>query len=107
MLAPERRQRTGSGARPLTDQEAAERRKRFGPNILVPETHRFGLLWVARFFMDPMVLLLLVAGGTYFVLGDRFDAFVAVGALVPIFLITSVLERRSEQALEALKKLSL
>lgn len=107
MLAPERRQRTGDGARPLTDQEAAERRKRFGPNILVPETHRFGLLWVARFFMDPMVLLLLVAGGTYFVLGDRFDAFVAVGALVPIFLITSVLERRSEQALEALKKLSL
>ena len=64
-------------------------------------------MWLVRFFMDPMVLLLLVAGGTYFILGDRLDAIVALGALVPIFLVTSVLEQRSERALEALKKLSL
>lgn len=94
-------------ARPLSDEEVQERRKRFGPNVLVPQRHGVGLMWAVRFFMDPMVLLLLVAGGTYLILGDRFDAFVAVGALVPIFLVTSVLERRSERALEALKKLSL
>jgi Ca2+-transporting ATPase len=94
-------------ARPLSEEEVRERRERFGPNVLVPERRRFGLMWAVRFFMDPMVLLLLVAGGTYFVLGDRFDASVTLGALVPIFLVTSVLERRSERALEALKKLTL
>jgi Ca2+-transporting ATPase len=94
-------------ARPLSEQEVEELRKRFGPNVLVPQKRGFGLMWAVRFFMDPMVLLLLVAGGTYFILGDRFDAAVALGALVPIFLVTSVLERRSERALEALKKLSL
>lgn len=93
--------------RPLSDDEVRERRKQFGPNVLVPERRGFGLTWAVRFFMDPMVLLLLLAGVTYLILGDRFDAFVAVGALVPIFLVTSVLERRSEHALEALKKLSL
>lgn len=93
--------------RPLSDDQVRERRKRFGPNVLVPQKREFALMWIVRFFMDPMVLLLLVAGGTYFSLGDRFDAFVAIGALAPIFLVTSVLERRSERALEALKKLTL
>ena len=94
-------------ARPLTDEEVRERRKRFGANVLVPQRRGFALMWAVRFFMDPMVLLLLVAGGTYFFLGDRLDAFVAIGALVPIFFVTAVLEQRSERALEALKKLSL
>ncbi len=94
-------------SRPLSESEVEERRKKFGPNVLVPEKHEFGLMWVVRFFMDPMVVLLIIAGGTYLALGDRFDAFVALGALVPIFLVTSVLEQRSERALEALKKLSL
>ncbi len=90
----------------LSDQEARERLARFGPNVLVPESHRVGFLWVARFFMDPMVVLLLVAGGTYLFLGDRFDAMVALFALVPIFLVTAVLERRSERALAELKRLA-
>lgn len=94
-------------ARPLSEEEVQQRRKHFGPNVLVPEKHGFGFMWAVRFFMDPMVLLLLVAGGTYLILGDRLDAFVALGALAPIFLVTSVLERRSERALEALKKLAL
>ncbi len=90
----------------LSDQEARERLARFGPNVLVPETHGFGFLWVARFFMDPMVVLLLVAGGTYLFLGDRFDATVALCALVPIFLVTAVLEQRSDRALAELKRLA-
>jgi Ca2+-transporting ATPase len=53
-----------------------------------------------------MVLLLLVAGGTYVFLGDAFDATVALTALLPIFLVTSVLEHRSERALAELKRLS-
>lgn len=103
MLTPERVRSAVYEARPLSETEAAERRKHFGPNVLVPQRKRYGLLWVLRFFLDPMVLLLLVAGATYAALGDRLDAAVALGALGPIFLVTAVLERRSERALEALK----
>ncbi len=91
---------------PLSQREAAERHKQYGPNVLVPEAHGFGFAWIAQFFMDPMVLLLLVVGATYLVLGDRIDAYVAFGALAPIFLVTAVLERRSERALEELKRLA-
>ncbi|HET6895810.1 MAG TPA: cation-transporting P-type ATPase [Candidatus Baltobacteraceae bacterium] len=92
---------------PLSEGEARERLGRFGPNILVPEGRHAALTWVLRFVTDPMVLLLALAGGTYAVLGERFDAIVALGALVPIFLIGAVLEHRSEAALKALKNLAL
>ncbi|HKU66246.1 MAG TPA: cation-translocating P-type ATPase [Candidatus Baltobacteraceae bacterium] len=104
---PSTQQMHAEHVHPLSEQEVQERRKRFGANVLVPQRRGLRLMWVVRFFMDPMVLLLLVAGGTYLLLGDRLDAFVALAALVPIFLVTSVLERRSERALEALKELSL
>lgn len=96
----------GTPALALSEQEARERLKEFGANDLAPETHHSGLLWVVRFFLDPMVLLLLIADGTYVFLGDRFDAAVALAALVPIFLVTSVLERRSERALAELRRLA-
>ncbi len=94
-------------ARPLDDDEAARRLERYGRNVLVPERRGFAWTWVLRFFLDPMVVLLLVAGATYVALGDRFDAIVAFGALPPIFLVTFVLEHRSERALEALKQIAL
>lgn len=107
MLTPEKLTRAVREAHPLSEQEAQVLRERFGPNILVPEPPHFALMWVVRFFVDPMVILLLVAGATYLVLGDTLDAAVALGALAPIFLVTAVLERRSESALEALKRMSL
>ena len=106
MLTPERLRSLVQNARPLSGPEVEERRKRFGPNDLVPKSRHLGLMWLIRFFVDPMVILLLIAGVTYLVLGDRFDAIVALGALAPIFLVTAVLERRSERALEELTKMS-
>ena len=93
-------------SRPLSESEARERRKRYGANVLVPRAKHPALLWLLKLFVDPMVLLLITAGVTYAVLGDRLDATVALAALVPIFLVTAVLETRSERALEALKKLT-
>lgn len=93
-------------AHPLSEHEARERRKQYGANVLVPPAKHAALLWLLKFVLDPMVLLLVAAGATYAVLGDRLDATVALAALVPIFLVTAVLETRSERALEALKKLT-
>lgn len=68
-------QRVGAvlDAHPLSDEEVRARQARYGPNVLVPERRNAVTLWVFRFLLDPMVVLLVTAGVTYIVLGDRFD----------------------------------
>ncbi len=91
----------------LSDAEAVVRLHEFGPNLLAPK-RRAGALWswAVRLIADPMVILLVVAGATYALLGDRFDAIVVAAALVPIFAVTSILEFRSDRALERLNELA-
>jgi Ca2+-transporting ATPase len=90
----------------LTGVEAHRRLAEAGRNILVPHRATGALEWILRLVADPMAILLLIAGGTYVVLGDRFDAGVTLGALVPIFLINAVLEKRADDALERLRALA-
>ena len=93
--------------RGLTSAEAKERLAQYGPNELAPRAVRLGFLtWIKRLLMDPMVVLLLAATGTYWILGDRPDAIVTLVALVPIFLVTAVLEQRADRALETLRALA-
>jgi Ca2+-transporting ATPase len=91
----------------LSHAQAASRLREYGPNVLVSE-RRTGSVWswVIRLVADPMVILLGVAGATYALLGDYFDAIVVAAALVPIFAVTSVMEFRSDRALERLNELS-
>jgi Ca2+-transporting ATPase len=53
-----------------------------------------------------MVMLLLVASATYLLLRDYLDAAVSLAAVVPIALVSLVLELRAERALERLKRLT-
>lgn len=93
--------------RGLDAQEAQARLLASGPNVLVPQPSRASLLaWVLRLVLDPMVILLALAGGTYAILGDRFDAIVVGVALLPIFCVTAVLEFRSDRALERLNEIA-
>ena len=95
----------GSVRHGLTSAEAACRLARFGPNDLVPARGSGGLvMWLERLIADPMVVLLAVAGTTYGLLGDRFDAVVVCAALLPIFAVTAVLEYRSDRALQRLSR---
>jgi Ca2+-transporting ATPase len=96
-----------SDIRGLCSDEAAERLALYGPNELAPRKAGDGIfVWVKRLLMDPMVVLLVAASGTYWLLGDRADAIVTAVALAPIFLVTAVLEERADRALEALRKLT-
>jgi P-type Ca2+ transporter type 2C len=89
----------------LASPEAARRLVHFGPNELVPARGSGGVLtWLLRLVADPMVVLLAIAGTTYALLGDRFDALVVCAALLPIFAVTGVLEYRSDRALEELSR---
>lgn len=95
------------GMNGLTSAEAAARLRRHGPNRLVPEQRRPPLLtWLLHPLTDPMVLLLLAAATTYLLLGDTVDAAVSLTAIVPIALVTLVLEARAERTLERLRRLT-
>src|SRR5579883_1867249 len=83
----------------LTTDEAARLLRIHGPNRLVPERHHPALIqWLLRPLADPMVVLLLVAGTTYLALGDTFDAIVILVAVIPITLVSFLLEARAEHA---------
>ncbi len=98
---------TLSTALGLTAVEARQRRATFGPNALVPEHGRSGVWTTLRQIVtDPMAILLAIASGTYFVLGDVQDAIVAAVALVPVVGVSLVLEVRAERALESLRALA-
>ena len=87
----------------LSQREAAARLEQCGRNDIVPARKSGGALrWALRLIADPMVILLGVAGVTYALLGDRFDAVVVAIALIPIFAVTGILEYRSDRALERL-----
>lgn len=91
----------------LTAREARDLLARHGPNELVPAARTPGAFaWVLRVLSDPMVVLLLVAGGVYLGVGDVGDAAVSAVALVAITAVSLILERRTERALEALRGLT-
>ncbi len=91
----------------LTSAEAAKLLARYGPNDLVPRKRRGRVFaWLLKPFLDPMAVLLIVAGSTYLFLGDVADAAVTLAALAPITIVTLVLEARAERALERLKDLT-
>jgi len=91
----------------LTSVEAAARLRQYGPNRLVPEQRRSSfLVWLLHPLTDPMVLLLLAAATTYLLLGDVVDTAVSLAAVVPIALVTLVLEARAERTLERLRRLT-
>src|SRR5665213_3336859 len=88
----------------LSSDEAARCLERFGPNDLVPARKTPSIWsWIVKLGSDPMALLLIATALTYLVLGDRVDAIVVSIALVPIFLVSAVLEIRADAAIDRLR----
>ncbi|MFM8938548.1 MAG: cation-transporting P-type ATPase, partial [Phenylobacterium sp.] len=90
----------------LTEAEAAARLAAFGPNALPRQGGRSFLRILADVVREPMLALLLVAGGVYMALGDLGEALVLVAFAGLSVLITVVQETRTERALEALRDLT-
>ncbi|MBI4307602.1 MAG: cation-transporting P-type ATPase [Chloroflexi bacterium] len=88
----------------LTQEEAQRRLALFGRNVLVPEKR--GAKWrrLLQPALDPMVLLLLIAGGVYMALGETRDAAIMAIALVPVVGINWALEVRAEESLTRLRQ---
>lgn len=85
---------------------AAQRLREESPNELGISQRRTlrDMAWdVVR---EPMFLLLLGAGGIYLAMGDAHEALILLGFVVIIMTITVLQERRTDNALNALRDLS-
>ncbi len=90
----------------LTDVEAAAQLVTDGPNEL-PSTSTRGLIHlILDVLREPMLLMLIVAGMLYVLVGEAVDAAMLLASVFVIIGITVVQERRTEEALHALRDLS-
>jgi cation-transporting ATPase F len=87
----------------LTEEEAADRRIRFGPNVL-PRARRIGpARRLLRQLAHPLVYVLLGAGAVTLALGLVVDASVILGVVVANAAVGYVQESKAEAALDALR----
>lgn len=90
----------------LSSGVAAQRLQTDGLNELGIRQRRAIYDIVRDVLKEPMFLLLLVAGGIYLVMGDRSEALTLLGFVLIIIGITVFQERRTDNALAALRDLS-
>src|SRR5271157_5935609 len=88
----------------LTSQEATARLGQFGPNDPAPPKHHSAVLDFLRLFLNPLVLILLIAAVISIFLGEPVDA----GIIITIVLLSTALDftqtRKSNQAIEDLRQ---
>ena len=85
---------------------AAQRLRDDGPNELGISQRRTLRKMAWDVVREPMFLLLLGAGGIYLAMGDAHEALTLLGFVVVIMAITVLQERRTDNALNALRDLS-
>jgi len=90
----------------LSEREAAALLVQFGANEL-PAARRSGVLRTALDVVrEPMILMLLAAGGIYLLLGDLREAIVLLFSVLVVVAISLFQNQRTERALQALRDLS-
>jgi len=90
----------------LTTTQAAKQLKKDGYNEL-PTAKPKGISAILfGIIREPMVVLLLVAGVLYLLLGDRVEAVLLLFSIFGVVGISLYQEKKSEKSLEALRKLS-
>ncbi len=90
----------------LTGAEAERRLAAEGPNALSRDAPPSLLATFGQVLREPMLLLLLAAGGVYLLLGDLEEALALLFCVGVVVVITLVQERKTERALAALRDLS-
>jgi len=95
-----------TGLTGLSGSDAAVRLASDGPNELGTDQRRTLLTIASEVAREPMFLLLLGAGAIYLAMGDAHEAMILLGFVIIIMAVTILQERRTENALEALRDLS-
>ena len=90
----------------LSTEQAAQRLEEDGPNDLGLSQRRELAAIIREILLEPMFLLLLAAGAVYLLIGDPNEALVLLGFVIVIMSMTVIQERRTDNALAALRDLS-
>ena len=90
----------------LTTSEAEEKIKSFGYNELSTSKPKNNLRIAMEVFKEPMFILILACGGLYLLLGDYKEGGILLSFILIIISITIYQSRKTEKALDALKKLA-
>ena len=90
----------------LSSETAARRLREEGTNDLGLSQRRALHDIIRDVLAEPMFMLLLLAGGIYLLMGDRGEAMILLGFVLIIIAITVLQERRTDNALAALRDLS-
>jgi Mg2+-importing ATPase len=87
----------------LSNAEAATRQARFGPNVIHGERKRAVALQFLSKFLNPLVLILLVASGISGATGDMASFFIISAIVLLSVTLDFVQEHRAGQAAERLR----
>jgi P-type Ca2+ transporter type 2C len=90
----------------LSPSQAKERLERDGPNELPKAARRTVARIALEVVREPMLAMLLAAGGIYLAIGDRVEALVLLLFAGMSIVITIVQEARTENVLETLRDLA-
>ncbi len=90
----------------LTTQEAQERLIQFGPNELKKKKGKSPLKLLLGQFTDILMIILLIATGLSFAVGEVTDAAIILAIVIASATLGFTQEYRSEKAVEALKKMT-
>ena len=88
----------------LSSEEAAERFSRFGPNEAVASKGPSTALEFLLLFLNPLVVILLIASLASFVLGDRADATIILVIVLLSISINFFQNYRSRKAIDRLRE---
>ncbi|MGC9023062.1 MAG: cation-transporting P-type ATPase, partial [Dissulfurimicrobium sp.] len=90
----------------LSEAEAKERIKKYGLNELPSSRPRNIFQTTLEVVREPLFVLLVICGGLYLMLGDFKEALMLLGFVFVVMGITFYQERKTEKALDMLKRLS-
>lgn len=89
----------------LSSQEAAERLRRHGRNVLLSREGPSFWRTLGAVLTEPMLILLLACGTLYLLLGDRGEAGLLFTFVLVVVGLTLWQERRTERAVAALRSM--
>ena len=98
-------QKLGTSEEGLTDNEAAERLKQYGPNKLIEEEKISKLKILFHQFTSPLIYILLAAAVVTFLLKEYIDTGVIMAVVTLNAIIGYIQEYKAEQGVRALKKM--
>jgi Mg2+-importing ATPase len=86
----------------LTDDEAGRRLKQYGSNLLTPKKRSDATTLLLAQIKSPVVVILIVAGGLSFFLGDSVNALIILAIILVSSLLGFSQERGANKAVEKL-----